>query len=310
MESKSILTGAVIGVIVGGLIGYTAAPAPDYAPYEDQIASLESQTASLQNEMVQLKYQVSSLQNQLDVKSGDINYLQTELNSQNVTIYELQDEIYILMKTFNITPGTWNAIRSWTGSASKTTEVFYVPSSRIRIKWSLDVNQLSNFTISLFEEGANHSIYSWSSLEDEPEGETYAYIRPGYHYLDFSVDECEYSVTVDVNFTTPFTVVYVAPRKPKFVLGEIVTLKIESSRPHNDSYFEIWDPNGSLIWRTDYLTDWIKSGDYWLVPYYKQLSDEEPMLLENNCTLGTWSWVWNSETMSVSGTFEVIQPPR
>lgn len=182
MTNRKILWLVFVALALGGLVGYLSAPAPDYTPYEDQIAELDSQITSLQNEIIQLQSQVSSLQNQLDSK--------------------------VLIE---------------------------VPSS-------------------------------WTYLE-----------------------------------------VNISPRKPEFQVGEIVTFKIECSHPYNNSYFKIWDPNGSLIWRSDYLTEWITIDGYWFVPYIQQLSDGEPMLLGNNCTLGTWSWVWNSETKSVLGFFEVIE---
>jgi len=307
-RAKSILAGAVIGVIVGGLIGYLSVPAPDYTPYEDQISELDSQITSLQDEITQLQSQVSSYQNQLDSKNETMNLLETQLSSQKVLIDELIDQIDVLIHICNYTPGTWNEIGAWTGSASSKTETFHVPSNQIRIKWSLDVTPLSNFTVSMYEE--DQLVLSWSDLQNEPEGMAYGDIRPGSYYLGFSVDECEYNVTVEV-FIVPLTLTYlgvnISPRKPTFKVGEIVVFKMECSHPYNNSYFEIWDPKGSLIWRSDYLREWIVIDGYWLVSFYQQLSKGEPMLLENNCTLGTWNWVWNSETKLVSGTFEVIQ---
>ena len=311
MESKSILTGVVIGVIVGGLTGYLSAPAPDYTPYENQIAKLDSQITSLQDEIVQLQSQVGSLQNQHDIKNETINLLKAQLSGQKVLIDELVDQIDVLIHVCNYTLGTWNEIGAWTGSASTTTETFHIPSSQIRIKWSLDVNPISNFTISMYEEDNDQLVLGWLNLQDDPEEMTYGDIEPGSYYLELSVDECEYNVTVEVLIEAPSTWTYlevsISPRKPEFLVGEIVTFKIECSHPYNNSYFEIWDTNGSLIWRSDYLTEWINIDGYWSVSYYQQLSNGEPMLLENNCTLGTWSWVWNSETRSVSGAFEVIQ---
>jgi len=311
MESKSILTGVVIGVIVGGLIGYLSAPAPDYTPYENQIVELGSQIASLQDEVIQLQSQVSSLQNQHDIKNETINLVKAQLNSQKALIDELVDQIDVLIHVCNYTLGSWNEIGAWTGSASTTTETFHVPASQIRIKWSLDVNLISNFTISMYEEDNDQLVLGWLNLQDDPEGMTYGDIRPGSYYLDFSVDECEYNVTVEVLIEAPSTWTYleasISPRKPEFLVGETVAFKIECSHPYNNSYFEIWDTNGNLIWRSDYLTEWIKKDGYWYVSYYQQLYNGEPMLLENDCSLGTWSWVWISETRSLSGAFEVVQ---
>jgi len=311
MESKSILTGVVIGVIVGGLIGYLSAPAPNYTHYENQIAELGSQITSLQDEIVQLQSQVSSLQNQHDIKNETINFLKAQLSGQKVLIDELVDQIDVLIYVCNYTLGTWNEIGAWTGSASTTTETFHVPASQIRIKWSLDVNPISNFTISMYEEDNDRLVLGWLNLQDYPEGMAYGDVRPGSYYLDFSVDECEYNVTVDVLIEAPSTWTYlevsVSPRKPEFLASEIVAFDIECDQPYNNSYFEIWDTNGNLIWRSDYLTEWINVDGYWSVSYYQQLYNGEPMLLENDCPLGTWRWVWISETRSLSGTFEVVQ---
>jgi hypothetical protein len=51
MDSKSILVSVVIGILVGGIVGYQLVPTPDYSPYEDQIAQLHSQVSSLSTEL-------------------------------------------------------------------------------------------------------------------------------------------------------------------------------------------------------------------------------------------------------------------
>ena len=311
MEYKSILTGIVIGVIVGGLVGYLSAPAPDYTPYENQIAELGSQIASLQDEIIQLQSQVGFLQNQLDIKNETINLVKAQLSSQKVLINELVDQTHVLIHVCNYTIDSWNKIGAWTGSASTKTEMFHVPVSQIRIKWSLDVNSFSNFTISMYEEDNDRLVLGWLNLQNDPDGMAYGDVRPGSYYLDFSVDECEYNVTVDVLIEAPSTWTYlevnISPRKPEFLAGEIVAFDIECDQPYNNSYFEVWDPKGNLIWRSDHLTEWINVDGYWYVSYYQQLYNGEPILLENDCSLGTWSWVWISETRSLSGTFEVVQ---
>ena len=58
MGFKSILVGIVIGILVGGVVGYSSVPAPDYTPYEDQIAQFRSQVLSLSGEIVDLEYQL------------------------------------------------------------------------------------------------------------------------------------------------------------------------------------------------------------------------------------------------------------
>jgi len=58
MDSKSILVGIVFGILVGGVVGYSSVPAPDYTLYENQIAQFQSQALSLSGEIDDLEYQL------------------------------------------------------------------------------------------------------------------------------------------------------------------------------------------------------------------------------------------------------------
>jgi len=88
-------------------------------------------------------------------------------------------------------------MKTWTGSADRKTELFHVPVNQIKITWSLMPQQYSGFTIWLYEEGEEYPTESWLSLDEQPQGETYAYIDPGYYYLEFTVFKCQYTVTVE-----------------------------------------------------------------------------------------------------------------
>lgn len=88
-------------------------------------------------------------------------------------------------------------VKTWTGSADRKTELFYIPVNQIKISWDLDTDQYSSFTIWLYEEGDEYYTDGWLSLDAQPQGETYAYIAPGYYYLEFSVYGCQYTVTIE-----------------------------------------------------------------------------------------------------------------
>ncbi len=88
-------------------------------------------------------------------------------------------------------------VLTFSGSTTRKTNLFYVPVNQIKISWDLDVGQFSMFTIFLYEEGDYIYTDTWMSLEAQPQGDTYAYIDPGYYYLDFSVYNCQYTVTVE-----------------------------------------------------------------------------------------------------------------
>ena len=94
--------------------------------------------------------------------------------------------------------GQWNEIATWTGSASRTTELFSVPSLQIRITWDVDAGPISVFVVYLYKQGDTYPTDSWVDISTQPQGETMAYINPGAYYLDFDVIKCDYTVTVEV----------------------------------------------------------------------------------------------------------------
>ena len=94
--------------------------------------------------------------------------------------------------------GAWNTIKTWTGSASRNTELFTVPSQQIKISWNLNTQQYSHFTIWLYKQGDDYHTDSWLSVDEQPQGETMAYVDPGVYYLELSVSDCVYSLTVEV----------------------------------------------------------------------------------------------------------------
>ncbi|NVM55603.1 MAG: hypothetical protein HWN66_17985 [Candidatus Helarchaeota archaeon] len=93
--------------------------------------------------------------------------------------------------------GQWNKIATFTGSADRITELFAIPSQQIRISWDLNVGQYGTFYISLYEFGDSYPVGSWHA-SDQPNGDTMAYISPGTYYLEFTVLDTSYDVTIEV----------------------------------------------------------------------------------------------------------------
>ena len=89
-----------------------------------------------------------------------------------------------------------DTVKTWSGSASITTELFYVPVNQIKITWELETTAFTLFGIVLYEEGADVMTSMWT-IQADPQGVTYAYIEPGYYYLDLAAANCEYTVTVE-----------------------------------------------------------------------------------------------------------------
>ena len=55
-------------------------------------------------------------------------------------------------------------VKTWSGSASITTELFYVPVNQIKITWELETTAFTVFGIVLYEEGADIMTSMWMIL--------------------------------------------------------------------------------------------------------------------------------------------------
>lgn len=141
MDSKSILVGIVIGILVGGVVGYTSVPAPDYTPYEDQIAQFQSLALSLSGEIVDLEYQLMEAPSQEDyidlqrqvsileasVNSADfyINLLTEEVASleSEISDFEAPVEFEFVTVSFSRPEDTSSLLQYWIGKANVTIQL-------------------------------------------------------------------------------------------------------------------------------------------------------------------------------------------
>ncbi len=92
-----------------------------------------------------------------------------------------------------------DTVLTFSGSTSRTTNLFYVPTNQIKISWDLDLESTdwSTFNLILYEEGSTMWEVFLTSLQYEPQSDTYAYITPGYYYFEFTVYLCDYTLTVE-----------------------------------------------------------------------------------------------------------------
>jgi phosphatidylserine/phosphatidylglycerophosphate/cardiolipin synthase-like enzyme len=86
MDSKTVLVGVIIGLVLGGGLGYFMAPSPDISTYESQISQLQSHVGVLQNE-------IDDLDDKLDDLQSQASSLNSEVNSKESTIIHLQSQI-------------------------------------------------------------------------------------------------------------------------------------------------------------------------------------------------------------------------
>jgi uncharacterized protein YoxC len=134
----------------------------------------------------------------------------------------------------------------------------------------------------------------------------------GVYYVN-ATDANGYKATT--TFTVINKVVSCEPRKTTFLIGDVISFNMQHSfgnvAPILNSKLTIYDPSGTIVFRGDQLATWVKSGDYYVVPYSAQTAGGNPMQIADDAPLGTWSWKWvNTDGDTVaSGTFAVAGAP-
>jgi len=216
MESKTIVLGIIIGLIIGSGITYLAIPKLDISAINNQIIQLENKVESYENQIVELQQEVNQLTDnlaekntQLTEKTTDYTLLRSDYNQIKMNYDELfsnhtsLQEIYIeleekferILQLYNYTVGPWNTIKIWSGSSSKTTELFSV-SNQIKISWNNEMGDYSALTITLY---TKESVIkgTWMINKEDPKGETFAYVTPGLYYLEINPYYCRYEIRIE-----------------------------------------------------------------------------------------------------------------
>ena len=109
------------------------------------------------------------------------------------------------------------------------------------------------------------------------------------------------------SFSVGSTVVSISLRKATYARGDTVMFNVESSFMEEGSYIVILDPDGDFVWRTDDLDTWIRVDVSYVVPIYVQTAGGNPMILDSNAPLGTWTYTWfdSEDDELASGIFAV-----
>jgi len=187
METKlALVVGLVLGLIgglVGGLaVGYNVAPqgtGTDTTALEQRISQLEGQVSTLES-------QISSLQSQIQEKDTKITGLQSQIEELEALVPPL-------------TRGEWNTITTFTGSTSKTTELFYIPSGTWRINWTYTDGTLAVFGFFVYPEGETMMfVESLSTMGPSQSDTTYVYEGSGNFYIKLtSANIDQWTLTVE-----------------------------------------------------------------------------------------------------------------
>jgi len=174
-------------------------------------------------------------------------------------------------------------------------------------EWKMDVKQFKKGTTAYrdAELNENGNFTAWWMVPDDEE------LSEGIYTINCT-DDSDPELIAQMEFVLGSEYQTISPRKSTFLLGESVAFDISSSFEEDDSYIDIWDPDGELYWKTDPFDDainnmWIKIDAIRIVPYSSQTAGGNPMVLLEDAPLGTWKWKWyeSDDDEIEHGTFTV-----
>jgi hypothetical protein len=84
----------------------------------------------------------------------------------------------------------------------------------------------------------------------------------------------------------------ISVRKPTLRTGEALAFNVECVEPVNGSYVAVWNSHGEQAWTSDPFDKWLKIDDRWVMPFYQQTADGEPMVISGGGPLGLWGYTW------------------
>lgn len=185
--TRSLAAGVIIGLFIGLILGYAmTSMGTDISKFEQQISQLEKQVKDLRSQLKSKDAQISNLQNQLISKNTQISDLQSQIEDLKALVPPLRK-------------GKWNAIITFTGSTSKTTELFHIPSGKWRINWTYTGGQFAAFGFLVYQEGEKTMpVETLLTTGPSRSDATYIYKGPGNFYIKVSVANIEeWTLTIE-----------------------------------------------------------------------------------------------------------------
>jgi hypothetical protein len=143
---------------------------------------------------------------------------------------------------------------------------------------------------------------------------------------DLELDIGDYWVNVtdghDMFVQVPFSVVAeintAESHKSAYAIGDVVSFDITTNFKRDDTWIEVFDPDGVLYWKLEFVEDDFESVDHtYTVPIMAQ-ADAKGNLLEltNDAPIGTWTWEWwdevpdDDDELMMTGSFTVSIAPE
>ncbi len=129
-------------------------------------------------------------------------------------------------------------------------------------------------------------------------------LSKGTYYINVT-DSSANAYKAQTTFTIGDKHIVFTPRKTSFAAGEIISFQMEHTfgnvAPIVNSVVKVYNPSGVLVFSGDPLAGWIRTGDWYTLPYSAQTASGNQMTLADDAPTGTWTATWadaNGDTVA------------
>ncbi|MCW4011565.1 MAG: hypothetical protein NWF07_01095 [Candidatus Bathyarchaeota archaeon] len=198
MESKTLITGIIIGAVIGAALGYYMWGNQDTSTVEAQIATLQNQLDALSDQLTAAESDLEALEIQLSNQAATIQSKNVLINSLQAEITSLEQEIEDMESQIPETPEQNTVLGSWTSSETMLwqmmfTENFTITGDTLILRWAVVPGYTSDITIIVVDSETEANVEE-IILEDATFGVQQYPITPGKYYIYAMGDE-EYTIT-------------------------------------------------------------------------------------------------------------------
>ena len=198
MDSKTLMTGIIVGAVIGAAFGYFLWGSQDTSAIEAQVASLQDQLNTLGNQLTDTQDDLETLETQLDTQETVIQNKNNIISALQNQITSLEQEITDLESQIPEEPEQNTVLGSWTSSETMMrqmifTENFTLTSDNLILRWAVIPGYASDLTI-IVVDAETEAYVEEIVLEDVTLGVQQYTIAPGKYYL-YAIGDEEYTIT-------------------------------------------------------------------------------------------------------------------
>lgn len=198
MESKTLITGIIIGAVIGAALGYYMWGNQDTSTIEAQLTTLQNQIDALSDQLTDAEADLEALETQLSNQASVIQSKNALINTLQAEIASLEQEIEDMESQIPETPEQNTVLGSWTSSETMMwqmifTENFTIAGDILILRWAVIQGHTSDITI-IVVDAETETNAEEIILEDATFGVQQYPINPGKYYI-YALGDEEYTIT-------------------------------------------------------------------------------------------------------------------